>query len=604
MPTVPRPPPRCCGGGAVEALVLLALTVAALASDLEDGGCGEGGEVCSRLEGPGDVSSWLQSRHSMQSKLLDGEANEERVRGEVIEMEMQDIKAEFAEMRSTVNTIVGQMKAIEQTVAEQATAAGRARASQLEAGTVKSIAGVPIYNYHLVHPSGASPSLLELAEPRDFILTLEPKVSDKKVEDFCAHAPKGAHCAAAGHPSRGGLGFVEFLGTEADLELEIRNNPGMLQFAEPNLDVGIEPDIEDKDKDKEGLLQLDQSEAAAHWKSAYAAEAAGCMSNSWGLDRIDARSGCNNGFSVAADGGKGVHIYVADTGIRTSHEDFGGRAIPTLEIGDSGKRVCQADDKTCALDNHGHGTQCASIAAGKRYGVAKGATIHAVKMLDDKGRGKLSNVLETLDWMATNAKKPAILSMSLGGGGVPRCMDAALEVVANAGVTVVAAAGNQATDACFYYPGYSTSVITVGATENWDDHFASRYSNYGPCVDILAPGSDISGSGMSADDAMRTSSGTSQACPHVSGAAALVLEREPDLAPAQVASQLLEMATSELVKEIPKETSNKLLYVGNFSTGSGPHMERAGSTRSPLARRGIVAIVAALACASALAVAW
>merc|ERR1719387_1927253 len=250
---------------------------------------------------------------------------------------------------------------------------------------------------------------------------------------------------------------------------------------------------------------------------------------SWGLDRIDDRSGLDNSYDGPADGGNDVHVYVADTGIRTSHGDFGSRAVPTIEVVGNGVVECSADDVNCARDRQGHGTHCAGTIGGTEYGVAKGATIHAVKVLSDSGRGSFSWFVEALDWVVTNGQRPAVFSASLGGQGNIGFVETAIDRTTAAGVVVVVAAGNDNMDACGFSPAHVSSAITVGATRSHDTR--AYYSNHGSCLDIFAPGSSITSADEASDSGSTTISGTSMACPHVAGAAALILQQDPNLTP-------------------------------------------------------------------------
>jgi len=288
---------------------------------------------------------------------------------------------------------------------------------------------------------------------------------------------------------------------------------------------------------------------------------------SWGLDRIDDRSGLDNSYDGAADGGNGVHVYVADTGIMTSHAEFGSRAIPTLEVVGNGVVECDGDSN-CAQDIQGHGTHCAGTIGGAQYGVAKGATIHAVKVLSDTGYGSFSWFVEALDWVVTNGQRPAVFSASLGAQANIGFVEAAIDRATAAGVVVVVAAGNNAMDACGFSPAHAGSAITVGATR-WDDTRA-WYSNHGSCLDIFAPGSSITSAAVSSDTASTTMSGTSMACPHVAGAAALILQQNASLTPIQVAERLSAVATSGVVKDSMTGSPNLLLYTGECP-GSDPN---------------------------------
>merc|ERR1719379_337723 len=247
----------------------------------------------------------------------------------------------------------------------------------------------------------------------------------------------------------------------------------------------------------------------------------------------------------------------------TSHVDFGERAIPTIEVLGNGVIECAADDANCARDRQGHGTHCAATVGGTQYGVAKSATLHAVKVLSDSGRGSFSWFVEALDWVATYGERPAVFSASLGGQGNIGFVETAIDQATAAGVVVVVAAGNDDMDACEFSPAHVSSAITVGATSS--DDTRAYYSNHGSCLDIFAPGSSITSAAVSSDSDSATMSGTSMACPHVAGAAALPLQHEPNLTPSQVAERLQEVATPDMVKDPVSGSPNRLLYTGDFS---------------------------------------
>merc|ERR1711937_606060 len=175
----------------------------------------------------------------------------------------------------------------------------------------------------------------------------------------------------------------------------------------------------------------------------------------------------------------------------------------------------------CARDAQGHGTHCAGTIGGAQYGVAKGATIHAVKVLSDSGSGSFSWFVEALDWVVTKGQRPAVFSASLGGSRNIGFVETAIDRATAAGVVVVVAAGNDNMDACSFSPAHVGSAITVGATRSDDNR--AWYSNHGSCLDIFAPGSSITSAGVSSDSASATMSGTSMACPHVAGAVVVVV---------------------------------------------------------------------------------
>ena len=266
----------------------------------------------------------------------------------------------------------------------------------------------------------------------------------------------------------------------------------------------------------------------------------------WGLDRIDQHDLPLSTTYTYNSTGTGVTAYIIDTGIRTTHNEFGGRAS-------FGPNYANGPNDDC----NGHGTHVAGTVGGAMYGVAKNVKLVAVKVLNCAGSGSTSGVISGINWVAANAKKPAVANMSLGGGA-STAIDNAVNNAVGTGVTFAVAAGNSNANACNYSPARAGSAITVGATTSTDAR--ASYSNFGTCLDIFAPGSGITSAWKSSNTATNTISGTSMATPHVTGVAALYLQLFPGASPGTVTGALTSAATSGKVTSPGSGSPNRLLF--------------------------------------------
>ncbi len=266
----------------------------------------------------------------------------------------------------------------------------------------------------------------------------------------------------------------------------------------------------------------------------------------WGLDRVDQRNLPLSGTYTYDYTGSGIKAYIIDTGIRTSHSQFGGRAVwGTNTTGDGQNTDCQ-----------GHGTHVAGTVGGSTYGVAKSVTLVAVKVLDCSGSGTNSGVIAGVNWAVSNkGTGKAAANMSLGGG-FSQAVNDAVNTAASKNLVMVVAAGNENQNACNVSPASAASAITVGSTTSSDAR--SSFSNYGSCVDIFAPGSSITSAWNTSDTATNTISGTSMATPHVVGAAVLRLAAGNSTTSA-VTSAIISSATTNVVSGV-NGSPNRLLY--------------------------------------------
>lgn len=267
----------------------------------------------------------------------------------------------------------------------------------------------------------------------------------------------------------------------------------------------------------------------------------------WGLDRIDQKALPLNSAYSYLQTGSGTTAYIVDTGILSSHQQFSGRVL-------SGYTAISDGNGTS--DCNGHGTHVAGTVGGSTYGVAKNVNLVPIRILGCDGSGASSNVIAGLDWILKNGKKPAVVNMSLGGDA-STSLDSAVENLFNNGYVMVVAAGNSNTDACSASPARVSKALTVAATDSTDTR--ASYSNYGSCVDIFAPGSQINSSWIGSNTATKVLNGTSMATPHVAGVVAEMLQSTPTATPQTISTNLLNQASSNVVKN-PSGSPNRLLY--------------------------------------------
>ncbi|MFD5482810.1 S8 family peptidase [Streptomyces hawaiiensis] len=271
---------------------------------------------------------------------------------------------------------------------------------------------------------------------------------------------------------------------------------------------------------------------------------------SWGLDRVDqVKPPLDRSYTWPRSAGAGVTVYVIDTGVRTTHEDFGGRAVHGWDF---------VGDDRIAADANGHGTHVAGTVAGTSHGIAKKARIVSVRVLDAAGGGTTARVIAGIDWVTRYARKPAVANLSLGGPRNDR-LDAAVRASIASGVSYTVAAGNDGRPAGLYSPGSVKQALTVGATGRKDAKPA--FSNHGPALDLFAPGVDITSASAASDTARASYSGTSMASPHAAGAAALYLADHPKSTPAQVGRALTAGAATGKVSGRGIGSPDKLLRV-------------------------------------------
>jgi subtilisin family serine protease len=265
----------------------------------------------------------------------------------------------------------------------------------------------------------------------------------------------------------------------------------------------------------------------------------------WGLDRVDQESATlDRNYYYKDSSGAGVDVFVIDTGIRITHTDFGGRARHGYTAFASSN------------DGNGHGTHCASTAAGTTYGVAKRANLIGVKVLSDAGSGSTNGVVAGVNWAnQQSSSRTKIGNLSLGGGA-----STAMDDAVNAGTNIVhvIASGNSNANACNFSPARASGAYTVNSMQQGDSR--SSFSNFGTCTKIFAPGSSITAAWITSDTSTNTISGTSMAAPHVAGVAALLVGESSSLTRTQVMSALTSNAWSGKITNAGTGSPNLLVY--------------------------------------------
>jgi len=391
----------------------------------------------------------------------------------------------------------------------------------------KRLAGVPFFRAKRAH-----------AVADQWMVSFGNMATNADLEAFCSQS---GPCKYMGHPDEGGIPFVVVKASEKMLGSSIARARVRARGRAAHLSsvALVEQDAEVDDFVDEGSAPESSRLSQKRWWGP----------RPWGLKAVGVPT---------SKKGKGVNVYVLDTGVRVTHNEFGGRAIPLYDASKHPPKVCDRSDTSCAADDRGHGTHVAGTVGGKKTGVAPKALIWAMQF----GR-VMSDGYGGIDWLVQkqNREAPAVLQMSWGlkhNDHVSPTAEAAVDAAVAAMITVVVSAGNDNQDACHKTFGGISSAITVASTTAVKRR--SYFSNFGPCVDIFAPGSQIRSASHLSDTGLAVKSGTSMASPHVAGAAALVLESSPRMSPAEVLRELQSNSLKDYVKDA-KSDNNNFLWV-------------------------------------------
>lgn len=269
----------------------------------------------------------------------------------------------------------------------------------------------------------------------------------------------------------------------------------------------------------------------------------------WNLDRVDQRTLPLDAQYNYTGIGEGAHVYIVDTGIRVTHQEFGGRASVAYDGVFDGQN---------GNDCNGHGTHVAGTAVGFTYGIAKGARVYAVRVLNCSGTGFISTVVGGVDWITANRIDPAVANISLTAEGFSPTLESAIDSSVAQGVVYTVSAGNNAADACFYTPARTPAAITTGAS--WQEDGRAAFSNYGSCLDLFAPGNTVVSAHIANDTALSTRTGTSMSAPLVAGVAAVFRGMNPTISPEEVARAIDQASTMGILTQTGEGSPNKLLY--------------------------------------------